>query len=217
MYCSQCASELTRDDVYCPNCAKPVASFAVDGTPIPQVVPLDAEQLTIVRPASPTRNSNRSFWLGTLAGALAMLVVVLAGFLFSAMMNGSQTVVQTNTDLPTAANSPAPPTPSPTPEPTPSPTPELPVVLPKDPGFFDSKRCRYSNKGQAILVRKDCDVRDCLNDPKTVVGVMPDGGVALISDGRKEVPAGRTYTWLPIETANEGVLWVASNKVICLQ
>jgi hypothetical protein len=33
-------------------------------------------------------------------------------------------------------------------------------------------------QGQPILVRKDCDVRDCLNDPKTVVGVMPDGGVA---------------------------------------
>jgi hypothetical protein len=216
MYCSQCATELSRDDVYCPNCSKPVASFAVEGTPIPQVVPLDAEQVTIVRPTSSSR-SNRSFWLGTLTGATGMLVVVLFGFLLSAVMNRQRTVVQTNADVPAAANIPFSPTPTPTPEPTPTPTAELPVVLPKDPGFFDSKRCRYSNKGQAILVRKDCDVRDCLNDPKTVVGVMPDGGVAIISDERKEVPAGRSYTWLPIETADEGVLWVASNKVACSQ
>ena len=215
MYCSQCATELSRDDVYCPSCAKPVASFAVEGTPVPQVVPLDPEEVTLVRRAPSTQSTNRSFWLGMLAGALAMLVVVLAGFLFSAMMNRSRTTVQTNTDVPSAPNSSVPFTPSPTPEPTPTPTPELPVVLPKEPGFFDSKRCRYSNKGQAILVRKDCDVRDCLNDPKTVVGVMPDGGVTVISDERKEVPAGRTYTWLPIETAEQGVLWVASNKVIC--
>jgi hypothetical protein len=216
MYCSQCATELSRDDVYCPSCSKPVASFAVEGTPIPQVVPLDPEQVTIVRPAS-TSYSNRSFWLGAFAGALGMLVVVLAGFLVSAMMSRSRTTVQTNTDFSAAPNTPVPPTPTPTPEPTPTPTPELPIVLPKDPGFFDSKRCRYTNKGQAILVRKDCDVRDCLNDPKTVVGVMPDGGVAILSDERKEVPAGRTYSWLPVETADEGVLWVASNKVICSQ
>jgi hypothetical protein len=67
------------------------------------------------------------------------------------------------------------------------------------------------------LVRKDCDVRDCVNDPKAIVGVMPDGGVAIISDDRREVPAGRTYSWLPIETAEQGVLWVASNKVDCSQ
>jgi hypothetical protein len=144
-----------------------------------------------------------------------MFFVVLLGLIVSAMMDRSQTVVQTNTDVPNAATSPSPPTP--TPEPTPTPTPDLPVILPKDPGFFDSKRCRYSNKGQPILVRKDCDVRDCLNDPKTVVGVMPDGGVALVSDERKQVPAGRSYSWMPVETAEQGVLWVASNKIVCAE
>ena len=28
MYCSQCATQLSPDDVYCPSCSKPVASFA---------------------------------------------------------------------------------------------------------------------------------------------------------------------------------------------
>jgi hypothetical protein len=216
MYCSQCATELSLDDVYCPSCSKPVASFAIEGTPIPQVIPLDPEQVTIVRPTT-SKRSNRSFWLGTFAGATAMLAFVLFAFLLSAILNSPRTTVQANTSIPNATSEPVQSTPTPTPEPTPTPTPELPIVLPREPGFFTSKRCRYSNKGQPILVRKDCDVRDCVSDPKTVVGVMPDGGVAILADERKEVPAGRTYSWLPIETDEQGVLWVASNKVVCSQ
>jgi hypothetical protein len=216
MYCSQCAPELTRDDVYCPSCAKPVASFAIDGTPVPQVEPLDREQVTIVR-AGPADRSNRSFWLGVASGAMAMLGIGLITILVSGMLTTSRQTAQTNTAIQNAMNSTPLPTPTPTPEPTPTPTPELPVVLPKDPGFFDSKRCSYSNKGQPILVRKDCDVRDCLNDPKTIIGVMPDGGVAIVTDDRRQVPAGRTYSWVPVETEEQGVLWVASNKIVCSQ
>lgn len=148
-----------------------------------------------------------------------MLSVVLLAVIVSALLSSSRNTAQANTNAANTMNVAVQPTPTPTPEPTPTPTPtpELPVVLPKEPGFFTSKRCRYNNKGQPILVRKDCDVRDCLNDPKTVVGVMPDGGVAITADERKAVPAGRTYSWLPIETAEQGVLWVASTKVACSQ
>ena len=218
MYCSQCATELSPDDVYCPACSKPVASFTIDIAQVPQVEPLDPEQVTIVRPVAAQR-MNKPFWLGVLVGATAMLSVVLLAVVASALLTSSRNTAQANTNGANATTATPQPTPTPTPEPTPTPTPtpELPIVLPKEPGFFTSKRCRYSNKGQPILVRKDCDVRDCLNDPKTVVGVMPDGGVAILTDDRKEVPAGRKYSWLPIETAEQGVLWVASTKVVCAQ
>ena len=213
MYCSQCATELTRDDVYCPSCAKPVASFAVDGTPVPQVEPLDREQVTIVR-ADASRRGPNPYLVGAVVGAGFVSIFWLFLFVGTRSANTDE---QARLNAANAMTATPMATPTPTPEPTPTPTPELPIVLPKDAGFFDSKRCRYSNKGQPILVRKDCDVRDCLNDPKTVIGVMPDGGVAIVADDRRHVPAGRTYSWVPVETEERGVLWVASNKIVCSQ
>ena len=215
MFCSQCATQLSPDDVYCPSCSKPVASFAVEGTPIPQVEPLDPEQVTIVRPAAvSTERSLKPYVIGALFGAAFVSVFWLLLFIGTRYANTND---QARLNAANAMNEAPQSTPTPTPEPTPTPTPtpELPIVLPKKPGFFTSKSCRYSNKGQPIMVRKDCDVRDCLNDAKTIVGVMPDGGVAIISDSRNKVPAGRTYAWWPVETEDEGVLWVASNKIAC--
>ncbi len=77
MFCSQCAHKLTPSDVYCPKCAKPIASFNFNPGQIPQVEYIADEELTSVR--MPTRRSNPSrpwSWLavGTLAGlAIAIL------------------------------------------------------------------------------------------------------------------------------------------------
>src|SRR5687768_2782051 len=112
MYCSQCATQLSPDDVYCPACAKPVASFAIDGTPIPQVEPFDREQVTIVRPVEVQR-SNKSFWMGTLAGILGTFAVVLFALFFSAMMSEPRIAVQTNTSVGNSMNGSSQPTPTP--------------------------------------------------------------------------------------------------------
>src|SRR5436190_15260580 len=114
MYCSQCATELLPDDVYCPACSKPVASFAVDIAQVPQVEPLDHEQVTIVRPVAVQR-TNRSFWLGALAGAVSMLGVVLLAVLISALLTSSRNTAQANTNGSNATTAMPQPTPTPTP------------------------------------------------------------------------------------------------------
>lgn len=79
MFCSQCAHNLTPSDVYCPNCAKPVASFNFDPGQAPQVEYVgDDEQLTAVRmPPRDPRSPNR--FVGPLVGAvIATLGILLA-------------------------------------------------------------------------------------------------------------------------------------------
>ncbi len=49
MFCSQCATKLQDDAVYCPNCAKPVASFSFSEHNVPKVEYIPEEE-THVRP-----------------------------------------------------------------------------------------------------------------------------------------------------------------------
>ncbi len=80
MFCSQCATQLTPDDVYCPNCTKPVASFAFDTKYVAQVEPLD-ETPTVVRvepamagPPIPTRESRNTLVIGIMLTVFAVVV-----------------------------------------------------------------------------------------------------------------------------------------------
>jgi hypothetical protein len=79
MYCSKCATPLTRDDVYCPKCAKPIASFAFDAD-VAQVEPL--EEATVVH--SRTGGKEESPFLKTLAAAF-LIFIITGAILFVAM------------------------------------------------------------------------------------------------------------------------------------
>lgn len=87
MFCSQCAHKLTPADVYCPKCAKAVASFNFDPGQIPQVeyIP-DTETQTLVRPPTPKptkqAKSNALIWLNWIAGT-ATLAVLAAGIILA--------------------------------------------------------------------------------------------------------------------------------------
>src|SRR4029078_11872053 len=104
MYCSQCATELSPDDVYCPACSKPVASFTIDIAQVPQVEPLDRAQVTIVRRVAVQR-TNKPFWLGALVGATAMLSVVLLAVVVSSLLTSSRNTAQVTTNAATPKTS----------------------------------------------------------------------------------------------------------------
>ena len=78
MYCSQCATPLEPSMVYCPTCAKPVASFSFGGQPA------QVEEVTVVSSRSPEKKSNSRFGIALTAigGALfifAVIVIAVAG------------------------------------------------------------------------------------------------------------------------------------------
>jgi hypothetical protein len=129
MYCSQCATELSDEDVICPNCSKPVASFSFTG-PVEQVQPIDEDQ-TLIRAARPLPKPRK--WLVPItiavcvlaAGMLITLVglgMYLAGK-HSAEGGNSSSSGNAASPIPTVTATPA--TPTPTPVPTPKPKREV--------------------------------------------------------------------------------------------
>jgi len=85
MFCSQCAHKLEASDVYCPKCAKPIASFNFDPGQIPQVE-IIGEAPTIVRP----QRRSVSTWAtaGGVAGVVffGLALVLLAALVFVGYM-----------------------------------------------------------------------------------------------------------------------------------
>lgn len=107
MFCSQCAHSITPDDVYCPNCAKPVASFNFDPGQIPQVEYIFDEPTTIVRPPKTDTKVERSplyKWLlgGSIVGIIVLFLVFGVGALFLLMFASSPQVL--NHKPPSASN-----------------------------------------------------------------------------------------------------------------
>lgn len=131
MYCSQCATQLSQEDITCPNCGKPVASFAFPDR-AEQVEPLD-EEATVVRPprpeppfeVAPERN-----WLRVTAavvGVLAagMLIVLIGVGMYLVGKRSAEIGNPTGAGTPnTASASPTATSPPETPTPTPVPTPK---------------------------------------------------------------------------------------------
>ena len=87
--------------LYCPSCAKPVASFNFSEANISSVEPLD-EEVTRVRPTTAARNSSGSRWLFTAIGGIAILVL---GVVLGVAIIGGSTYMNRDADkvnLPTA-------------------------------------------------------------------------------------------------------------------
>jgi hypothetical protein len=85
MFCSQCANEIRDSDIYCPRCAKPVASFNFSGWNAPQVERIpehESEAETVVRPkpagTSPKLRSVSDWLLASIgmAGVAAILCLL---------------------------------------------------------------------------------------------------------------------------------------------
>jgi len=130
MYCSQCATQLSQDDVTCPNCGKPVASFTFPDR-AEQVEPLDEEATVVrpIRPEPPIQVAPGRNWLrivATVVGVLAagMLIVLIGVGMY---LVGKRSAESGNGPGNSAAGSAAPTatiTPTATPTPTPVPTPK---------------------------------------------------------------------------------------------
>lgn len=80
MFCSQCAHKLTPSDVYCPKCAKPIASFNFDPGHISQVEYIADEELTAVRPP-PDRRSLLPWLAGSAVAVLGILLAAALGYI----------------------------------------------------------------------------------------------------------------------------------------
>src|SRR5262245_22038624 len=78
MYCSQCATPLTRDDVYCPSCSKPVASFAFDDRQIRQVELIEED--TAVK-SSPQRPRQTRIWTAIFVAVAGLAVIFIAALI----------------------------------------------------------------------------------------------------------------------------------------
>jgi hypothetical protein len=131
MYCSRCAAEISEDDVYCPKCHAPVASFSFSDKNISQVEPLDEEQ-TVVRPqpaaARPPSSSLLKPWM---IASIAVLVIALLGSVLVLVSVVTYVRRSDNYNAPpnsSVQNAAATPSATPTPTPTPTPKPKVQIV-----------------------------------------------------------------------------------------
>jgi len=88
MFCSQCAHKLAPSDVYCPKCAKPIASFNFTSDQIPDVEFI-GETETVVRLTQKSGTRPSWWYIGAIFGVLAACAIFLGGFaIFVAVFYG---------------------------------------------------------------------------------------------------------------------------------
>jgi hypothetical protein len=94
MFCSQCAAQLSPDDVYCPKCAKPVASFAFDRDNVSQVEPLETP--TVVRTRESVEKPDRSkvMLITAIAVATIGVIAIVGAILFANRSSNREVAVQ---------------------------------------------------------------------------------------------------------------------------
>lgn len=218
-YCRNCGALLGVGNVYCLNCGTPVVlSVKDDDDEGPDTVihrdveGFDRQTVVIPQPQQVepiVQVVEERTWFERNARNLIALVVSLAvllalGIVLVLLINRRSPAIASNTVV-TAAT----PTPSmtPTPLPSPSPTPT--------PAILSSAKCTITSDGKAAQAHKECDVKDCSNDPSTVGPDLDDGLEVTRLSGRA-VPAGGklNYSWVPVETDGEDV-WVSSKKLTC--
>ena len=134
MYCSQCATQLSQDDVICPNCGKPVASFTFPDR-AEQVEPLDEEATVVrpIRPDPPIQGARKRNWLTVVTAtvgilAAGMLIVLIGLGMFLVGRRSAESGNGAGNSIAGSAAQTATPTSTPTPTPLPTPKPKREVL-----------------------------------------------------------------------------------------
>ncbi|MBV9214659.1 MAG: hypothetical protein JO053_00665 [Acidobacteria bacterium] len=207
LHCFNCGSDLPDDIVFCLQCG----------------VRLDDETVTVVHRASkpepirPIGSGSPSarpgsgigkLVVGGLLGAAAVVVLfaVLGVVLYSMMGPGNQNIAVNNKTL---TQTPAPLTPTPAPKPkTPTPTPGENLLS------DDDTDCEIVNpQGGDVNLRRDCDTKDCSQDPSTIYTKV-EAGEYVTPTGKPRVTTGK-FTWVQVKYKGE-TLWVSSTRLDCL-
>lgn len=87
MYCSQCAHQIVETDVYCPKCAKPVASFNFNESTVSQVEPIGFDEIPTIVKARTERPVAARHSFGLFGKIIAIAIVALLGFIAIALLS----------------------------------------------------------------------------------------------------------------------------------
>lgn len=202
LHCFNCGSDLPDNLAFCLHCG----------------ARLDDETATVVHTARRTQADDKppvittgsgtglaKLVIGGLlgAGAVIAIFVVLGVVLYS---------MQGNTDQSSSANDK---TPTPTLTPTPTPKPKTPTPTPDESQADNTseEECDITNpQGGDVNLRRDCDTKDCSQDPSTLyIQVSP--GEMVVPTGKPRVTTGK-FTWVQVKYNGE-ILWVSSTRIDC--
>lgn len=216
MYCSQCATELAPDDVFCPACSKPVASFAFDSTNAAQVEPL-FETPTVIRPARAPKKAKVWKWAAGLSTALLLIGggiliggLAIATYVLFINPNSKRADVPANNDRVNTAK-PESKTPSVEPSMTATPQDLEAATIAKN---LRSKDCWVTSPGAGgAYFHQHCDVLNCSKGEGVGDGILMLNGTPVNLDG-VHVKSGKNRFYRVTFTGNH-FLWIGEPNLHC--
>lgn len=209
MYCYKCGAELPHESVACYRCGTLTAAN------LSSAEPKSSNPVNII-----VEKESRPFvsGAGILGVFLFVVVIVIAGVAYFHYQKKHEILGVSITDDGISVRSdgiPSSSTQSPsTPRSIDFPTSEeIPQTLPQQQTIATGEQCTVSkDDGSDVLLRRDCDRGDCMNDATLIAGTVPSG-TAVDSTGGA-VAGGRTYNWSSIQY-NGGTYWVSSKQLHC--
>lgn len=203
LHCFQCGADLPDNLAYCLHCGAALNDDTPTVVhPMPEPVPVEPQ---------PRQGSGAlKFILGSLIGAIAVVVLLVVGaFVLFSMRDDDHPAnisVNNNANLssPTPSKSPTPKKPTPTPTPS---------SANENTERVNVKTCTVVNPaGGSVNLRRNCDTRDCSMDASTLYTQL-DPGDTVEATNRKPVTTGR-FTWVAVKYHGE-TLWISSTRVDC--